>query len=121
MGQVIQGLVITLHALLAWVLVEIFVNNAYRLSRKRFIFFHYTTVVAAFALVFLFYFSFFSTPFSIFVVSVIAMGMLVLLEIVVFGYLYSGDRWFFNYVDWIVPMFLAWSMIYAAGKIMGAD
>ena len=55
----------------------------------------------------------------VFAVSAVAMLCIALIELIVFGYLYTADRWFLNYVDWIFPMFLAWSTIYAVGKIVG--
>ena len=45
----------------------------------------------------------------------IAMGFVLLIEIVVFNFLYSGERWFLNYVDWLLPMFLAMTTIYFVG------
>ncbi|MEK7615348.1 MAG: hypothetical protein AAB431_03120 [Patescibacteria group bacterium] len=108
-------LLIALHAFIAWLLVEVFVNNAHSFSRKKFIFFHYLCVIATFAIIFAIYFSFFST-FSVFATAVIAICVVGFLELLVFGYLYSGDRWFLNYVDWIFPMFLAVSTVYFVGK-----
>jgi len=111
-------LLIAFHALVAWLLVEIFVNNAHRLTRRQFVLFHYLSVVVACGLIFFVCFSFF-VHLPVFAVSVVAMLSLVLIELMVFGYLYTADRWFLNYVDWIFPMFLAWSTIYAVGKIVG--
>ena|SRR3989338_6170503 len=109
---------IAFHALVAWLLVEIFVNNAHRLSRRQFILCHYVSVVVACASTFFVCFTFFvSLP--VFAVSAVAMLCIALIELIVFGYLYTADRWFLNYVDWIFPMFLAWSTIYAVGKIVG--
>ncbi len=108
---------IALHALIAWMLVEVFVNNAHRLNRKSYIFFHYVSVVAAFAAVFFQYFKHFM-HYSVFITTMIAMFFVLLLEFVVFKFLYSGDRWFLNYIDWIVPMFLAMSTVYFVGTIV---
>lgn len=108
--------IVAIHSLVAWILVEMFVNNAHRLSRTVYIFFHYLFVVAAFAVVFFVYFKFFATV-SVFSATAIAMTVISILELVVFGYLYSGDRWFLNYVDWILPMFIAMSVIYLTGMI----
>ncbi len=105
---------IIVHALVAWVLVEVFVNNAHRLSRKHFVFFHYMSVVSAFSIVFFVYFQFFAV-FSVFFVTATAISVLLLLEWIVFGHLYSGEKWFLNYVDWIFPLFLATSTIYFIG------
>ena len=45
----------------------------------------------------------------------IAMVFLFLIEVVVFRYMYSGELWFLNYLDWIIPVFFAASGVYAAG------
>ncbi|MBI4713953.1 hypothetical protein HY771_02100 [Candidatus Uhrbacteria bacterium] len=118
MTFILNIFIVALHALVAWILVEVFVNNAHRLGRKQYVFFHYLSVVAAFAISFFIYFNFFAT-FSVFTTTWIAMFFVSLLEFVVFGYLYSGDRWFLNYVDWIFPMFLAMSSIYFVGRVIG--
>ena len=118
MSVVFDVLVVVLHALVAWVLVEVFVNNAHQLSRPQYIFFHYTSVIAAFAITFFVYFEFFAATWSVFFVTMVAMGVVLLLELIVFGYLYSGERWFLNYLDWIFPMFLATSIIYLVGKFV---
>jgi hypothetical protein len=43
---------------------------------------------------------------------------ILLFELVVFRYLYSGDRWFLNWVDWIVPIFIATSTMYLVGSLL---
>ncbi|MBM5789528.1 hypothetical protein FJZ23_00325 [Candidatus Parcubacteria bacterium] len=118
MSMFVDTLIIFLHALVAWVLVEVFVNNAYRLSRPQYVFFHYVSVVAAFAIAFFVYFQFFAAGWAVFFVTMTALGFVLLLEIIVFGYLYSGDRWFLNFADWIFPMFLATSTIYLMGVLL---
>jgi hypothetical protein len=119
MATVLNILLISIHALIAWVLVEVFVNNAHKLSRRHYVFFHYVSVIAAFAGTFFLYFQHFSKGMDVFFVTVIAMAVVCLLELVVFGYLYSGEKWFLNYVDWIFPMFLAMSTIYLVGALVG--
>ncbi len=110
-------LTISLHALIAWVFVEVFVNNAHRLNRNAYVFFHYLSVIAAFAMVFFVYFSFFAFE-SVFFVTTVAIATVLLIELIVFGFLYSGERWFLNYVDWIFPMFLATTTVYLVGTIL---
>lgn len=117
MSVLLSTLLIALHALVAWVLVEMFVNNAHRLTRVTYIFYHYLCVIAAFAITFFVYFRFFAHG-SVFFVTATAMSVVLLLELIVFGYLYSGERWFLNYVDWIFPMFLAASTIYFVGTFV---
>ncbi len=119
MNTILNIFVIAIHALIAWVLVEIFVNNAHYLSRRLYIFFHYVSVIAAFVMTFFVYFKYFANMPSVFFVTTVAMSIVCLLEAIVFGYLYSGEKWFLNYVDWIFPMFLATSAIYFVGKLVG--
>lgn len=109
--------IIAIHSLVAWILVEMFVNNAHRLSRAVYIFFHHLFVATTFVVVFFIYFKFFATV-SVFSATAIAMTVVSILEFVVFGYLYSGDRWFLNYIDWILPMFIAMSAIYLTGIVV---
>ena len=108
-------LLIGMCALIAWVLVELFVNFAHRLSRKSYIFLHYFVVLLSFGGLFSFYFSTFHQTVSVFFVMLVAMVFVLSFEIIVFRFLYSGERWFLNWVDWIFPMFLAASAIYAVG------
>lgn len=106
-------LLIGFHALVAWIAIEIFVNRAHGFRRWTFIVWHYLVVVAAFAVVFYFYNRFFGGDASPFVVTATAMGCVLLFEFIVFRFLYSGERWFLNWVDWIFPLFLATSTVYA--------
>lgn len=106
---------IGVHALIAWVLIELFVNLAHKLSRGEYLFWHYAVVLFSFGGVFWFYFYVVSQKSSVFFVMMIAMGFVLCFEVIVFRFLYSGERWFLNWVDWIFPMFLAASAIYAVG------
>lgn len=110
-------LLIGVHSLIAWILVEIFVNTGHRLGRCSYVAMHYATIIAAFFLVFWMFFHFFGTTTSVFWTTVIACAYILLLEWIVFRYLYSGDRWFLNWVDWIFPIFLAVTAIYLVGII----
>lgn len=111
------AIIVALHTVLAWILVEVFVNKAHALNRNAYVALHYVSVVAAFVVLFGLYFSFFQF-FTVFTVTMIAMGTLLILELVVFRYLYSGERWFLNFTDWIFPMFLAISSIYLMGTVL---
>ncbi len=110
-------LLVCFHTLIAWVLVEIFVNLSHRLKRYVFIISHYLFVAFAFTSTFFLYNTFFVT-FTAFTTMAIAMLFVFFLEILVFKYMYSGDRWFLNYVDWIVPIFIAASSIYFIGILV---
>lgn len=108
-----NALLIGMHALVAWTLIEMFVNLAHRLSRASFIILHYLVVIVVFAGMFLLYARLFDIGASAFAVTTVGMGFVLLFEFIVFRFLYSGERWFLNWVDWILPIFLATSTIYA--------
>ena len=110
-----------LHAfipsLLAWMLIEVFVNNAYRLSRPVYLCAHYAFVILVFGGVFAL--TFLLVPFgSVFDMTIAALAVLVMIEWIVFGLLYTQQRWFLNFSDWIFPMFLAATTIYAVGLLV---
>ncbi|HBK34832.1 TPA: hypothetical protein DDZ01_02460 [Candidatus Uhrbacteria bacterium] len=117
MSEIISVIFIGLHVFLAWLLIEVFVNVFHGLKRSWFIVWHYFVVFLSFIGMFFLYFSFF-TLFPVFTVMVVAMLFLLLLELFVFRYMYSGELWFLNYVDWIAPVFIAISSIYLAGAIV---
>lgn len=106
-------IIIGIHAILAWVLIEIFVNHAHKLSRIVYVILHYIVVVSSFAVLFFFYHRIFNVGSSPFFVTAVGMGFILLFEYIIFRYLYIGERWFLNFVDWILPFFLATSTIYA--------
>ena len=109
---------IGLHAFVAWTLVEAFVNNAHKLNRKTYVVLHNVVVVIVFGTVFGAFYAFVGSE-SLFWTTVIAMAFILFLEVFVFRFLYSGERWFLNWVDWIVPMFFATTVIYQIGHLLG--
>lgn len=113
----LDALLIGVHALIAWVLIETFVNFGHHLSRASYIIWHYVVVVAAFAGMFFLYHRFFGEGVTPFTITVTAMSFVLFFELVVFRYLYSGERWFLNWVDWIFPIFLAATTIYAVSAL----
>lgn len=110
-------LLLSLHAFVAWLLIEVFVNSFHGLKRFWYVLWHYLVVAVSFFIVFYFYFTFFAV-FSVFTTMAIAMVFLFFIEVFIFRYLYSGELWFLNYTDWIVPVFLAASGIYFAGYLV---
>ena len=111
-------ILIGVHSLIAWILVEVFVNTSHRLKRPAYMAFHYLVVMVSFSLVFWLYFKFFGSTSPVFWTTITACAYILILEWVVFRYLYSGDRWFLNWSDWILPVFLAASSIYLMGIII---
>jgi hypothetical protein len=110
--------IVSIHTVVAWLLVEVFVNVFHGLSRRWYVLWHYFALTAAFVIVFSFYFFFFAT-FSAFVTMVISISTLLIIEVIIFRYMYSGELWFLNYTDWIVPLFLAASTVYFTGMVQG--
>ncbi len=110
-------LLICVHTLAAWIVIELFVNTCHRLPRLLYILFHYLVVIVSFTAIFGFYFKFFSEH-SVFSTTLTAISFALMLEFVVFKFLYSGEKWFLSFVDWLFPLFLATSSIYFAGTII---
>ncbi len=108
-----SAVLISLHAFVAWMVIEVFVNLAHRFSRVTYLVWHYLIVVAAFVGVFGLYHRFFDTGATAFAVTATAMSAVFGFEFIVFRFLYSGERWFLNWADWILPVFLATTSIYA--------
>ncbi|MFH1404727.1 MAG: hypothetical protein ABIH21_01355 [Patescibacteria group bacterium] len=108
-----QILIIFLHTLIGWVGVEVYVNNFHSLPRLPYIILHYFVVFVLFALVFSVH-SKFIHPYSAFTTTAVMFFCLLIIEFVIFRFVYSGELWFFNYIDWIVPMFCAISAVYLA-------
>lgn len=111
----VAALIIGIHALIAWILIEIFVNNGHTLSRAVYVLWHYIVVVAAFAFTFWVYYNVFHLNESVFTVTMTGLSFILLFELVVFRYLYAGERWFLNFTDWMFPMFLATTTMYVVG------
>jgi hypothetical protein len=108
-------LLIFVHALAGWILIELFVNTCHRLPRPVYIILHNLVVAVSFGLVFSFYFRFFA-EYSIFKTTLLTTGFILLLEFVVFRFLYSGEKWFLSFIDWLLPIFIATTAIYFAGS-----
>lgn len=115
---IVATILVGLHTLLAWVIIEIFFNIFHGLKRRTFIVLHYLGVIVSFGLVFWGYYAWFVSGASAFEVMAWVGIWTLIIELVVFRYLYSGDRWFFNYVDWIIPFFLILSTVYWVGMFV---
>lgn len=104
-------LIIFLHTLVAWIGVELYVNSFYSLPRLAYVALHYVVVFGIFAVIFGAHAKFFPA-FTPFVTTVVVFLCILAIEILVFRFIYSGELWFFNYLDWIVPLFLLSSAVY---------
>lgn len=105
-------ILIGMHAFVAWIFIETFVNLAHGLSRASYVIWHYLVIIVVFAGVFLFYERVLGAGASPFAVTTVGMSFVLFFEFIVFCFLYSGERWFLNWVDWIFPLFLATTTIY---------
>jgi hypothetical protein len=124
MQTLTQTLIVFLHSLLAWSGLAVYfllargLGQASGLPRLAFILGHYLLVVIFFSGVYYFYFSYFDY-FSAFTTMVIALISVFVVELVVFNFFYTGKLWFLNFVDYIVPVFLAAGSVYFVGKFFG--
>ncbi len=117
-------LITFLHSFVAWsglaayFLLARELGQASGTSRVVFVLLHYLAVVVSFGLVYFVFFRYFSyfNPFTTMAVGILSVF---LIELVVFSYFYQGELWFLNFVDYIVPVFLAASTIYFVGKWFG--
>jgi len=116
MGSAIQIFLIFLHTLIAWFGVEWFFNRFHHLSRASFVLWHYIVVFISFFLVFLVFFNFFAAM-SIMATTVLSFISILIIEFIVFRLLYSGEVWFFNFVDWFIPVGLATLAVSLAGML----
>jgi hypothetical protein len=108
-------ILIALHTFLAWMLIESFVNLCHKLPRSSYVLAHYAVVVGTFGSLFAVYFRYFSDQAPVFWVVLTSFVFMLFYELIVFRFLYSGERWFLNWADWIVPVFLAMTTIYFMG------
>lgn len=113
----IQSILIFLHTLVSWLLVEWFFNRFHKLDRKAFIFWHYVVVFFAFFLVFVVFFALFATL-SMYASALVAFLCVLVIEFIVFRLLYSGELWFFNLIDWVVPVGIAIFAVLLAGLLV---
>ncbi len=112
-----QILIVFLHTMVAWVGVELYINSFYSLPRTAYILLHYLVVFGIFVVVFGAHAKFFPS-FSPFVITAIVFACILAIEFVVFRFVYSGELWFFNYLDWIFPLFLLSSAVYLAEYVV---
>lgn len=84
--------------------------------RPLFLLFHYALCVLLFGIAFVIYFRGHSwtNPFTVMVNSIVS---ILIFEFVYICFIYEGELWFLTYLDWIVPLFLIATTIYAVGKI----
>ncbi|MFB6181763.1 MAG: hypothetical protein ABEJ24_02600 [Candidatus Magasanikbacteria bacterium] len=121
MQNLAQTFIVFIHSLIAWFGLAVYFvftkdfGQASGLPKLAFVLGHYLAVIILFSGVYYFYFNYFGY-FSTFATMAIAVVSVFIIELVVFNFFYSGELWFLNFVDYIVPVFLAASSVYFVGK-----
>lgn len=105
---------IFMTSLFTWILLAGYFMMAQHFSRMVFIVGHYAISIIATLIFFTLLYKYFF-HFSPFWTMVSAMISLFIIEIIVFSLFYKGELWFLNFVDWMVPVFLISTTIYALG------
>lgn len=108
---------VAITTFIPWLITLAALGASLGLPRPLFILLHYTLNVLLFGVAFSIYYRGHSgvDPFT---VTLIAMLSLVLFEVVYLVFIYKGELWFLNYIDWIVPAFLIATTVYGLGKII---
>lgn len=107
--------VIAIYAFVPWVIKLFVLTIAADLPRAVFIFLHFVVAILLFAFIFHFYFEVHLTA-SAFDTTVKSVLALVVFDAVFLGFYASEPMRYLTYIDWIVPMFLIATTIYATGK-----
>ena len=117
MQSVLSVLTVGAFSFAGWLVVLACLGAVRSASRPAFILLHYALDVVVFGAAFLAYHKW-AHRFSPFTTMAIAMLSLFLIEFVFWRFFYSGELWFLNFVDWIVPAFLVASSVYFAGVVL---
>lgn len=123
MKTLIQILIVFLHSFFAWAGLAVYfilaqdMGQSNGIERIIFVILHYLAVVILFVIAYYIYFKNFGY-FSSFTTMAIAVVSVFILELIVFNFFYSGELWFLNFVDYIVPVFLAASTVYFVGEYL---
>ncbi|MFB6181766.1 MAG: hypothetical protein ABEJ24_02615 [Candidatus Magasanikbacteria bacterium] len=121
MQTLTQTFIVFLHSFAAWSGLAVYFllargfGQASGLPRLAFVLGHYLLIIILFSGVYYFYFNYFGY-FSTFATMAIALVSVFVVELIVFNFFYSGELWFLNFADYIVPVFLAAGSVYFVGK-----
>jgi len=107
---------IVFFTLASWILILISLAKLQQSPRIVFVLVHYLLDIIVFGVLFFIHYKYFS-KFSPFTTMAVAMVVLILTEFIFWKFFYSGELWFLNFIDWIVPAFLVASTIYLIGLI----
>ena len=97
-----------------WLFLASYFLVAQNISRVYFILGHYAIVLIATAGCFYILYKYMPhlSPFNTMIVGMISVFII---EFIVFRFFYKGDLWFLNFVDWLVPVFIASTVMYFMG------
>jgi len=116
MQRIVAALTVAVFAFFGWLPILMALGLLRDLPRLLFVLTHYALDVLVFAGVFAAYYRNVG-HFSPFATMAIAMLSLFAIEFIYWRFLYTGELWFLNFVDWIVPAFLVASTIYFVGLL----
>jgi hypothetical protein len=116
MQKALAALTVMFFALLGWLPILFTLSWIRGLPRFWFVLLHYALDVLVFGLVFSLYYKRVG-HLSPFATMAVAMLSLFAIELVFWGIFYSGEMWFLNWIDWIVPAFLVASTVYLVGGV----
>jgi len=116
MQRILAALTVAVFAFFGWLPILLSLGLLRDLPRLFFVLIHYLLDILVFGGVFAAYYRNVS-HFSPFATMAVAMLSLFAIEFVYWKFFYSGELWFLNFVDWIVPAFLVASTIYFVGQL----
>lgn len=117
MASALQSIILLAHVFVGWLGLLGFFVLFKDLPRTLFTVWHYVAVVLIYTLVFYVYYTFFNqaTPF---ITMVFALLALFFIEFIVYGFLYQGDLWFLNPLDWLGSVILFAIVVYSLGFVL---
>lgn len=118
MPSLFQIIIISIFTLVPWGIILYLLSVFKNLPRTYFVLLHYLVNILLFGIVFYIFYARFSHP-SPFATMAVSMAVIFVTEFIVWNFLYSGDLWFLNFFDWMLPAFLIASTVYFVGEFFG--
>lgn len=118
MATATQSIIIFLHSFVAWLGLLVFFQIFKDIPRLWFTVWHYVAVSVIFGCIFFVYFTFFN-QYSTFLATAFALMSILTIEFFVYSFLYKGDLWFINPLDWLGSVVLAGVVIFLIGSVLG--
>ena len=106
---------VAIYSFVPWVAVLFVLSFVSLLPRGAFIAIHYVLTVCLFGLVFHFFYETHAKK-SSFITTIFALISLFLFELIFWNFFSSDAKRYLNFVDWIFPLFLIATTVYALGK-----